>query len=103
MNDHDRSTSGVELIRTAARCVLGAALVVAGIGHLGPQREEFHAQVPSWFPADPDLVVVSDAFELDSDAARFVRLLFQPVLALWALWSTGGWAWLRSRLRPASG
>ena len=29
-----------------------------------------------------------DAFGLDTDAARFVRLLFQPLLVLWALWST---------------
>jgi len=26
-----------------------------------------------------------------------VRLFFQPVLVLWALWSTGGWSWLRAR------
>ncbi|MFM7504952.1 MAG: hypothetical protein ACKO4O_05855 [Candidatus Limnocylindrus sp.] len=30
-----------------------------------------------------------DAFGLNSDSARAVRLLFQPVLVLWALWSTG--------------
>ncbi|NBW32200.1 MAG: hypothetical protein EBR48_06135 [bacterium] len=30
-----------------------------------------------------------DAFGLDTDLARGVRLLFQPVLVLWALWSTG--------------
>ncbi len=30
-----------------------------------------------------------DAFGLTSDAARAVRLLFQPLLVLWALWSTG--------------
>jgi uncharacterized membrane protein len=33
-----------------------------------------------------------DAFGLDSDRARFIRLLFQPLLVLWALWSTGAWA-----------
>ena len=32
-----------------------------------------------------------DAFGLNSDSARAVRLLFQPVLVLWALWSTGAW------------
>ena len=32
-----------------------------------------------------------DAFGLDSDRARFIRLLFQPLLVLWALWSTGAW------------
>jgi uncharacterized membrane protein len=35
-----------------------------------------------------------DAFGLDSDTARLVRLLFQPVLVLWALWATGAFtAW----------
>ncbi len=31
----------------------------------------------------------TDAFGLNSDSARAVRLVFQPVLVLWALWSTG--------------
>lgn len=30
-----------------------------------------------------------DAFGLDTDKARFIRLFFQPVLVLWAIWSTG--------------
>jgi uncharacterized membrane protein len=30
-----------------------------------------------------------DAFGLDSDRARAIRLLFQPLLVIWALWSTG--------------
>lgn len=133
-----------EVGRTAARFVLGAVLVVAGIGHLTAQRVEFRAQVPTWFPVDADVVVLvsgvieillgvalvvagshapvvgvaaaaffvlifpgniaqflehRDAFGLDSDAKRFVRLWFQPVLVLWALWSTGGWRWLRSTWR----
>jgi len=32
-----------------------------------------------------------DAFGLDSDRARFIRLFFQPLLVIWALWSTGAW------------
>lgn len=32
-----------------------------------------------------------DAFGLNSDRARFIRLLFQPLLVVWALWSTGAW------------
>ena len=32
-----------------------------------------------------------DAFGLDSDRARFIRLFFQPLLVVWALWSTGAW------------
>ncbi|GAA4850440.1 hypothetical protein [Algivirga pacifica] len=31
----------------------------------------------------------TDAFGLDTDQARLIRLFFQPVLVLWALWSTG--------------
>jgi uncharacterized membrane protein len=32
-----------------------------------------------------------DAFGLDSDRARAIRLLFQPLLVIWALWCTGAW------------
>jgi uncharacterized membrane protein len=32
-----------------------------------------------------------DAFGLDTDRARAIRLFFQPLLVLWALWSTGAW------------
>jgi uncharacterized membrane protein len=38
-----------------------------------------------------------DAFGLDSDNARFIRLFFQPVLVLWALWSTAAWGLWRRR------
>ncbi len=130
---------------TASRAVLvallGAGLAFAGVAHLTTARETFQAQVPDWFPADKDLVVVAsgvveialgsallaillpalarwrrtvglvvaaffvavfpgnvaqftehrDAFGLDSDTARGVRLLFQPLLVLAALWSTGAW------------
>ena len=135
-------------VRTVARIALGGALLIAGTGHLTTQREEFRAQVPEWFPADEDAVVVvsgvvelllgaalivsgkrrapivgviaagffvaifpgniaqwiegKDGFGLDTDAKRFARLFFQPVLVAWALWSTGGWAWLHGRLARAS-
>jgi uncharacterized membrane protein len=131
-------------IQVLARLVLGAFLIIAGIGHLGAQRAEFQAQVPSWIPISADTVVVvsgiveitlgaslllarrrapivgvivaaffiaifpgniaqflegKSAFGLDSDTQRFVRLWFQPVLVIWALWSTGGWVWLRSQIK----
>lgn len=39
-----------------------------------------------------------DAFGLDTDQARAIRLLFQPMLVVWALWSSGVWqAWRTSR------
>lgn len=119
------------------RVILGLLMIMAGIGHLTFQREEFQAQVPRWLPSNDafmDFVVVAsgvveillglamvllvkykvkvgivlaifyvlifpgnisqytngiDAFGLDTDMKRLVRLFFQPVLILWALWSTG--------------
>jgi uncharacterized membrane protein len=38
-----------------------------------------------------------DAFGLDSDRARATRLLFQPLLVIWALWSTGAWKSYRAK------
>jgi len=32
-----------------------------------------------------------NAFMLATDHARMIRLFFQPVLVVWALWSTGAW------------
>jgi uncharacterized membrane protein len=123
------------IARTAARLLLGAAMVGAGVLHLTTQRQEFRAQVPDWFPVDDDLTVLgsgvaeialgasfialprkrrlvgallagffvvifpgnvaqylegTDAFGLDTDRKRLVRLFFQPLLVLWALFG-GGW------------
>lgn len=124
------------MVQHVARVLLGAFLVLAGVAHV-VTREEFRAQVPSWFPVDEDLTVLAsgavelvlglavllapaarralvgllvatlfvlvfpgnvaqyvegvDAFGLDTDRARLVRLLFQPLLVLWALWSCGAW------------
>ena len=39
-----------------------------------------------------------DAFGLNSDVSRFIRLFFQPVLVIWAIWSTGAWqAWRKGK------
>jgi uncharacterized membrane protein len=39
-----------------------------------------------------------DAFgALNSDRARLIRLFFQPVLVVWALWSSGAWKAWRNR------
>jgi len=43
-----------------------------------------------------------DAFGLDTDAKRFVRLLFQPVLVIWALGATGAWQSFRAGTWPAT-
>jgi uncharacterized membrane protein len=42
-----------------------------------------------------------DAFQLNTDQARLIRLFFQPVLVVWAIWATGArpaWqAWRKHR------
>jgi len=62
------------------------------------------------FPGNiSQLVTHTDAFGLDSDAARWARLPFQPLLVAWALWaSTAWWTWRHARrsgsdARPAVG
>ena len=125
-------------IKIVFQLLLGAFLTSAGYSHLGSNRQEFQAQVPTWLPLDPDFVVITsglveialglslittlvifkryrgvvglitglffvaifagninqyvnqiDAFGLDTDQKRLIRLLFQPPLVIWALWSSG--------------
>ncbi|MCJ1698156.1 hypothetical protein MT356_00370 [Rathayibacter festucae] len=54
------------------------------------------------FPGNvSQLVTRTPAFGLETDAARAIRLVFQPLLVLWALWSTGVLAaWNAGRRRP---
>jgi uncharacterized membrane protein len=50
------------------------------------------------FPGNiSQLVTATDSFGLDTDLARGIRLVFQPVLIVWALWSTGAWRAWRNR------
>ncbi|WP_137295196.1 DoxX family protein [Nocardioides dongxiaopingii] len=137
-------------VRTAARVLLAAVLLVAGVAHFAI-AEEFLGQVPTFLPLREEIVLVSGvvelvlgaalllpagrhddrravlgvvvavffvavfpgnvwqavdgspSFGLDTATARVVRLLFQPLLVVWALWCTGGWEWLHraaGRLRP---
>jgi uncharacterized membrane protein len=46
-------------------------------------------------------VTGTDAFGLDTDTERLVRLFFQPVLIVWALWCTGAPPFRRERQRRA--
>ncbi|MCV7414056.1 DoxX family protein [Mycolicibacterium litorale] len=77
---------------------LGAALIVLHRWRvpLGWITAAFFVLV---FPGNiSQFLTHTDAFGLDSDRDRAVRLLFQPVLVVWALWSTGAWAaWRRSK------
>ena len=131
-------------IKSLAQIALGAFLLSAGISHLGSNRTEFLAQVPTWLPLNADFVVVAsglveitlgallittalifkryrsqvglitgiffilifpgninqyvnqiDAFGLDTDTKRLIRLFFQPPLVIWALWSSGAFKLLK--------
>ena len=132
----------MNLIKRVPQMVLGFGLANAGVGHLGTNRVEFRAQVPTLLKDYADLVVLAsgvveiilglaliaawryrvqigwavgffftaifwgnisqyvnhvDAFGLNSDKARFIRLLFQPLLVAWALASTGAWRSFRAK------
>ena len=125
------------MIKKLLQLCLGAFLTSAGSSHLGSNRKEFLAQVPTWLPLNADFVVIAsglveialgillitttfiftkyrkqigiavavffilifpgninqyvnqiDAFGLDTDQKRLIRLFFQPILVLWALSST---------------
>ena len=45
------------------------------------------------FPGNiSQFVTATDSFGLNTDLARGIRLLFQPLLVIWALWSTRAWS-----------
>ena len=84
----------------------------AGIAHLTTNRIEFQTQVPKLFASQVGLVAAIffiavfpgnisqylkgiNAFGLGSDRARAIRLLFQPLLVVWAIWSTGAWVYVK--------
>ncbi|MFD7309244.1 hypothetical protein [Promicromonospora sp. NPDC059942] len=71
------STSSV--LRGIGQVALGAALLTAGISHLTTARKEFQAQVPSWFPADPDTVVVGSGIVEIGLGTALVATWKQPV------------------------
>lgn len=43
-----------------------------------------------------------NAFGLNTDEKRFIRLLFQPILVIWALWSTGALKYLLNKMNKAN-
>ncbi|WP_428339288.1 DoxX family protein [Mycobacterium sp.] len=54
------------------------------------------------FPGNiSQFITHAKAFGLNSDLSRGIRLLFQPLLVIWALWCTGAWAALRHRRSQA--
>ncbi|OLT15608.1 hypothetical protein BJF80_09440 [Serinicoccus sp. CUA-874] len=74
------------IARTVGRLALGGTLIFTGVSHLTVAREEFQAQVPSWVPVDPDLVVVlSGVAEVGLGAA----LVALPRCKVPVGWATG--------------
>ena len=81
----------VELLLGVALIVVRRRRVAVGLVVAGFFVAVFPGNIAQWREG-------TDAFGLDTDTKRFVRLLFQPVLVAWALWCTGA-----SRLlRPTS-
>jgi uncharacterized membrane protein len=66
-------------MRTAARWLLAAAMIFAGLSHLFWARKDFQAQVPDWavddLPLDKDAVVVASGVV---EAAFGVALVALP-------------------------
>ena len=91
----------VVLVSGVVEIALGVALLLAPRRHRPVLGWAVAALFVAVFPGNvSQLVTRSDAFGLDTDTARAVRLLFQPLLVLWALWSTGAWrAWREQRTR----
>ena len=81
----------VVLASGAVEISLGAALIGFGRGRV-PVGWVVAAFFVAIFPGNiAQYLEGTDAFGLDTDRSRFVRLFFQPVLVVWALWSTGAW------------
>lgn len=82
------NTDFVVLASGAAEIALGLALLFSGrlASWVGLVTAAFFVAI---FPGNIHQYVEGiDAFGLDTDQARLIRLFFQPVLVIWALWST---------------
>jgi len=84
----------------------GAVEIILGVGLIAfwKYRVQIGALVALFFIAIfwgniSQYINKVDAFGLNSDRARFIRLLFQPLLVIWALWSTGAWRLFQSFTR----
>ena len=94
----------VVVLSGVVEVMLGLALILAPRRHrplIGWAAAAFFVAV---FPGNiSQWLTGTDAFGLDTDRARLIRLFFQPVLVMWALWSTGAWRAWRTRRSGSSG
>lgn len=82
------ASGGVEIALGAAMILLTSRRAAVGLLLAAFFVAVFPGNIAQWMHH-------RDAFGLNSDRARLVRLFFQPVLIAWALWSTGAWKALR--------
>jgi uncharacterized membrane protein len=90
----------VVLASGVVEIILGAAMIAGGRWKvwIGCALAVFYVLV---FPGNVSQYARSiDAFGLNTERARMIRLFFQPILIAWALWSTGAWRALVLRGRP---
>lgn len=90
-------TDLVVILSGVVEAVLGLGMIIAGKWkvRVGLALALFYVLI---FPGNiAQYLNGIDAFGLDSDRARLIRLFFQPVLILWALWSSGAIKWWRNR------
>lgn len=83
--------------------VSGVVEIILGLGLILSKkyRQEFGIALAIFyviiFPGNiSQFLTATPAFGLDSDVARAVRLIFQPVLIVWAIWSTNSWKRLKT-------
>jgi uncharacterized membrane protein len=73
--------SGVVELAIGAWLVSGFSKRWAGLAAAALFIAVFPGNISQW-------LTHTDAFGLNSDSARLIRLFFQPLLVLWALWAT---------------
>jgi uncharacterized membrane protein len=82
----------VEIMLGIGIASIGAAVPVSGL-----LAAAFFIAI---FPGNINQYVEGiSAFGLDTDQDRLLRLFFQPVLVIWALWSTSALSYLKEFLR----
>jgi uncharacterized membrane protein len=89
----------VVLASGAVEITLGLGLLSAGriAAYFGIITALFFIAI---FPGNINQYVEGiDAFGLDTDQARLTRLFFQPLLVIWALWSSSAIVVLRNLVR----
>lgn len=90
-------TDFVVLASGVVEILLGIAMLTLWKGHSGWAGAVLAIFYVLIFPGNINQYLEHiNAFGLNTDQARLVRLFFQPLLIFLALWSTGGWQTLKT-------